>query len=83
MAASYDGASHSRIFPTLLALMGYPAERITPFYGPSLLSSHKEALSFTPSYNASLGRGPSWRAIVRAELAAPPASDYVQVASVR
>lgn len=82
-SANYDGMSHFRVFPTLLALMGYPPEQTLAFYGPPLMSGAKDPGSFTPNYNASLGRDPSWRQVVRAELAAPPASDYAQVARGR
>lgn len=81
--ANFDGMSHFRLFPTLLALMGYPAERTAGFYGPTLISSEKDPLTFTPTYHATLGRKPDWSRIVRSELAAPPASDYLQVAHAR
>lgn len=82
-AANFDRMSHFRVFPTLLQAMGYASERTAAFYGPSLLAPASEPLSFTPTYAATLGREPSWRRIVRAELAAPPATDYVRVADVR
>ena len=82
-AANFDRMSHFRVFPTLLQAMGYAPERTASFYGPTLLAPAREPLSFTSTYTASLGRAPSWRRIVRAELAAPPATDYAQVANVR
>lgn len=81
--ANFDRMSHFRVFPTLLQLMGYAPERTAGFYGATLFAPAQEPLSFTSTYTASLGRAPSWRRIVRAELAAPPASDYAQVAHVR
>ncbi|MBT2135147.1 hypothetical protein KK137_12480 [Croceibacterium sp. LX-88] len=79
-AANFDGMSHFRLFPTMLALLGYAPEQTLAFYGPTLMSHTKDAYSFTPTYNASLGRSPSWRRLNRAELAVPPASDFAQVA---
>lgn len=76
----FDGASHYRLFPTLLGLMGYAEAQVKPFYGPTLTAPERDPLTFTPSYNASLGRDPSWRRVARADLAAPPVADYRQVA---
>ncbi|KRA81447.1 sulfatase-like hydrolase/transferase [Altererythrobacter sp. Root672] len=81
-SANFDGMSHFRLFPTLLALMGYAPEQTLAFYGPTLMSATKDAYSFTPTYNASLGRDPNWRQLNRAELAVPPASDYAQMARI-
>jgi lipid A ethanolaminephosphotransferase len=80
---NHDRMSHFRLFPTLLAIMGYAPQQTAAFYGPTLLAPAREPLSFTPTYNASLGRDPTWRRIEPAELATPPASDYSQVADGR
>lgn len=79
-SASFDRMSHFRIFPTLLALMGYASQDTGAFYGPTLMAGGQDPFTFTPNYNASLGRDPSWRPIVRAHLASPPVTDYVGVA---
>lgn len=76
-----DGASHFRIFPTLLELMHYPAAEMAATYGPSLNASGPDPLSFTPDYFAMLGREPSWRALKRASLAQPPATDSAAMVS--
>lgn len=81
LAANRDGMSHFRIFPTLLALLGFAESDVAPFYGPSLVSPAKEELSFTNTYFATLGREPSWRRIDPAALAQPPASDAAQLAA--
>ena len=75
-ATNRDAMSHFRIFPTLLALLGYPPEQTKAFYGPTLLAPEKDPLTFTPNYNASLGRDPIWYRIDPAALATPPTSDY-------
>ena len=79
-AANRDGMSHFRIFPTLLALLGFAENDVAPLYGPSLVSPRGEEPSFTINYFALLGREPTWRRIDLATLAQPPASDTVQVA---
>ena len=79
-AANRDGMSHFRIFPTLLALLGFAENDVAPLYGPSLVSPRGEEPSFTINYFALLGREPTWRRIDPATLAQPPASDTVQVA---
>lgn len=78
-SANRDRMSHFRLFPTLLGLMGYAAEQTAPFYGPTLMSRESDPLTFTPNYNASLGRDPSWRRVIGSELAEPPTSDYLPV----
>ncbi len=74
-APNKNAMSHFRIFPTLLALLGYPPERTAAFYGPTLFSREQDPLTFTPNYNASLGRDPSWYRVDPAALATPPTSD--------
>jgi hypothetical protein len=72
--------SHFRVFPTLLALMGFAEEDVASLYGPSLVSPARDELSFTNTYFATLGREPSWRTIDPAALAQPPADDTVRMA---
>lgn len=79
-AANRNGMSHFRIFPTLLALLGYADRDVAPLYGPSLVAPGKEELSFTINYFAALGREPTWRRIDPAKLVQPPASDAAQLA---
>jgi lipid A ethanolaminephosphotransferase len=79
-AANHDGMSHFRVFPTLLALMGFAENDVARLYGPSLVSPARDALSFTNTYFATLGREPSWRTIDPAALAQPPADDTVRMA---
>lgn len=82
-SANFDRTSHFRLFPTLLALMGYAAQETAAFYGPTLESRENDPLTFTPNYNASLGRDPSWRHVARAELARPPTTDYQRLSHAR
>lgn len=82
-SGNFDRMSHFRLFPTMLALMGYAPERTAAFYGPTLMSRGADPFTFTANYNASLGRDPSWHRIVPADLAVPPASDYARVARAR
>jgi hypothetical protein len=71
LAANRDGMSHVRIFPTLLALIGYAEKDAAQLYRPSLVSPDKEELSFTINYFAALGREPTWRRIDPAKLCSP------------
>lgn len=64
-------ASHYQFFPTLLALMGYPATD----YGPGLTAPLANEMQFNKRFNARLGRTPEWLAIDPAALPRPPASD--------
>jgi lipid A ethanolaminephosphotransferase len=80
---NHDRMSHFRLFPTLLALMGYARQQTAAFYGPTLLEPAHEPLSFTPTYNATLGREPTWHRIEPADLETPPPSDLAQVADAR
>lgn len=83
VAAHFDAASHFRVFPTLLALMGYAPDETAAMYGPTLVAPDRDPSTFTANYFAALGREPEWRGVERGELAAPPRSDYAQVASAR
>lgn len=64
-------ASHYQFFPTLIALMGYPATD----YGPGLTAPLADEMQFNTRFNARLGRAPEWLAIEPAALPRPPASD--------
>jgi lipid A ethanolaminephosphotransferase len=83
VASNFDSTSHFRIFPTLLVLLGYPANETRGFYGQPLMSRERDPLTFTPNYRASLGRDPVWRRVVRSELAEPPTADYAPIAHAR
>lgn len=73
--ANHDGMSHFRIFPTMLKLMGYKTATLKARYGPDLLSSEPDPMTFTINYFAALGREPTWRKVGPARLSAPPAAD--------
>jgi hypothetical protein len=75
-ATNRDGMSHFRIFPTLLALMGYAPRDTAALYGPALLSAEPDPMTFTANYFAALGREPEWRRIDPEALATPPGSDF-------
>lgn len=75
-STNFDSVSHFRIFPTLLALLGYEPKQTANFYGPTLQSSEKDPLTFTSRYNASLGRQPIWHRVDRERLAVPPVTDH-------
>lgn len=81
--ANFDSMSHFRIFPTLLSLLGYEHRQTKAFYGPTLQSLEKDPLTFTPNYNASLGREPSWYGVDRTQLAEPPEDDYRMITRAR
>jgi len=76
LAAGHDKASHYAIFPTLLALMGYPEQRIRLLYGASLVGPPARALSFNTRFNARLGRKPVWKTIDPARIVQPPTQDF-------
>lgn len=75
-----DGASQSRIFPTLLALMGYGAHDTRTGYGPSLQEPVRERLAFTTDWFAMLGKEPTWRPIDPGSLAVPDPADHLPLA---
>lgn len=79
--AHFDATSHFRLFPTLLALMGYAPEKTAALYGPTLVSPEPDPMTFTANYFAALGREPGWRKVEPNELAAPPASDFAVLAA--
>lgn len=63
LAANRDRASHYRIFPTLLALMGYDVGRVRSVYGDSLVPPSRDPMTFNARFNARLGRKPVWRSV--------------------
>ena len=73
--ANRNATSHYRIFPTLLALMGYATDDILPLYGPTLASSVRDPMTFTSNYFATLGRKPTWVQLDPKKLSMPPRSD--------
>lgn len=68
-----NATSHFRVFPTLLALLGYDPE---PLYGPTLVDAEPDPMTFTSNYFAALGREPHWHKIEPGRLASPPRSDF-------
>ena len=77
LKTNFNGMSHFRIFPTLLTLMGYRENDVSPIYGPTLLSPAKDPMSFTINYFAALGKEPEWRKVDPARLARPPEKDGI------
>jgi len=80
VAAQFDATSHFRVFPTLLALMGYSPHDTAASYGQTLVAPAPDPMTFTSRYFATLGREPAWNRIERAELAAPPRADFTALA---
>lgn len=72
----FDGASHYRIFPTLLNAMGYDPRSVRQLYGESLESPASDPATFNALFNARLGRKPEWIEVRRSSVARPPRSDY-------
>jgi glucan phosphoethanolaminetransferase (alkaline phosphatase superfamily) len=68
-------ASHYQLFPTILAMMGYPEDAVRAEYGASLQAPLTDELRFNTRFNARLGRKPEWKRIDPAALAGPPRSD--------
>lgn len=68
-------ASHYQVFPTILALMGYPENAVRSDYGISLHAPLTDEMRFNTRFNARLGRKPEWKRIDVAALARPPRSD--------
>lgn len=73
--ANRDRASHFQLFPTMLALMGYPGADVMATYGPGLDGELRDEMRFNTRYNARLGREPEWLAVRPADLPRPPADD--------
>lgn len=71
-----NGMSHFRIFPTLLALMGYDETAMRDFYGPTLADPTPDPFTFNTRFRTRLGREPEWQHIDLAQVPAPPLSDY-------
>ncbi|BDI60416.1 sulfatase-like hydrolase/transferase [Qipengyuania nanhaisediminis] len=59
--------SHYRIFPWVLALMGYDRAAVRHRYGPALDSTEPDPRTFNARFNARLGRQPVWLPIDEAE----------------
>jgi lipid A ethanolaminephosphotransferase len=75
--ARQDGMSHFRIFPSLLALMGYDRKGVKPFYGPALDESDPDEFTYNLVFQTHLGRKPEWQKIDLGEIVSPPVSDYL------
>jgi len=76
--ANRDRASHFQLFPTLLALMGYPAGEVAATYGPGLNGKLADEVRFNVRFNARLARAPEWLPIKRSDLPVPLANDVEQ-----
>lgn len=76
LAQHRNGMSHFRIFPTLLALMGYDRETMKPLYGTPLDDPAGDDFSFNTLFNTRLGRKAEWQRIDRATIINPPPGDY-------
>lgn len=76
-SALRDGARHARVFPTMLAMMGYQPDPATSPYGPALDVLEPDQLAFTTDWFALLGREPVWRPFTRDDLVAPNPDDHL------
>lgn len=76
LASHRNRTSHYRIFPTLLALMGYDSAAAGKVYGQPLMATESDPNTFNTLFNARLNREPEWLAIDVDRLQRPPASDY-------
>src|SRR3546814_17383872 len=54
----FDATSHYRIFPTLLAALGYDKGAVRRLYGPGLDAPARDPLTLIARLNPRLGRGP-------------------------
>lgn len=70
--SNHNRMGHYRIFPTLLALMGYESAATQRIYGESLVSPKADPFTFNSRFNARLGREPKWVPIDPAALPPPP-----------
>lgn len=75
-----NGLSHFRIFPTMLALMGFRGEDTLDTYGPTMVSPQRDDMTYTSTYHVSLGRKPTWRSLDPDKLQVPLATDDAQMA---
>jgi hypothetical protein len=71
VAGNANRMSHYRIFPTLLALMGYDPNATRRTYGASLVAADPDPFTFNSRFNARLGRGPAWVHIDLAKVPRP------------
>ena len=76
LAQNHNGLSHFRIFPTLLALMGYDRNAVRSFYGPALDEGGSDDFSYNIVFSSYLGRKPEFRKIIQRTIIDPPMSDY-------
>lgn len=75
-AARGTGASHYRLFPTLLSVMGYTGPAIHARFGDDLLSPRPDPMTFNSHFYARFGVKPKWNRIDPATVVYPPASDF-------
>lgn len=73
-----NATSHYRIFPTILALMGYEPQAVRKAYGEGIDAPTPDKLLFNARFNARLGREPTWKLIDPAQIKALRQNDYVR-----
>ncbi len=81
LAVHHDGLSHYRIFPTLLALMGYDSKAASPLYGPPMTDPAPDPFTTNVVFNNYLGRKPAFRHIDLKSIVDPPSSDSTALAA--
>lgn len=77
LAANRDRATAFRIFPTLLALMGYDRAAIRRDHGRPLDEPPADRFAFVEDVQPLGGKPPRFRPIDRAEIVRPPRSDFL------
>ena len=81
LAAHHNGLSHYRIFPTLLALMGYDSKAADPLYGPPMTDPAGDDFSTNVVFTNYLGRKPAFRHIDLGSIVSPPTTDSAALAA--
>lgn len=76
LAANRNRSNAFRIFPTLLALMGYDRAAIHERYGFPLDEPGRDDFSYNINFSPLLGKKPEFRPIDLRAVADPPISDY-------
>lgn len=76
LSANYDRASAFRIFPTMLALMGYDRAAIRRDYGHPLDERPDNEFAFVEDFQALGGTSPRFRLIDGSQIVRPPRTDF-------
>ena len=79
LAANRDKSSGFRIFPTLLAMMGYDRAAMEARYGIALDGAGHDQFAYNVDFAPFLGKQPRFRKIDLKSVVAPPRSDYTSV----